>query len=150
MFHFLILCHSLAHPGTPLPLGPGTCFLPLILDTSPSRNLGVLITHTPRADPPSVLPLPAPGACNQSQAPAGFSGWRLEVVPQAPLKGVAGLPGSPEVGTSSCPVGKSQDWTPGHWVSGVKRLEKECFRLHVCQGWEEMLGFWKKRDGHMG
>lgn len=81
---------------TPASQSPGTCFLPLVLGTSPSRNLGVPITPPPRADPPSVLPLPAPGACNQSQAPAGFSGWGWRWCPKLPSRGVAGLSGSPE------------------------------------------------------
>lgn len=72
----------------------------------------------PRADKPSAPPLLAPGAGNQSQAPAGFSGWRLEVVPRAPLKGVGvHAPEVPNLGTLCGPV------TEG---SGAGRLGTGC------------------------
>lgn len=111
-----------------LPLSPclsGIRFPQQILNTGPTRNPGVLVPANPpppppapRADKPSAPPLPAPGARNQSQAPAGFSGWRLEVVPGAPLKGVGvHAPEVPSLGTLCGPV------TEG---SGAGRLGTGC------------------------
>lgn len=116
LFHFLILPQPRPpwHPLAPASQSPGVHFLPLNLDTSSSRNLGVLVTHIPRADWPAVLPLPAPGAVTRARLQPAFpvGGWRW--CPKLPSMGWQAVPGSPEPWDILWSNGiKSQDWILG-------------------------------------
>ena len=98
-------CTLLALPITPFSSVMGIDLATYEAERELAMKLGLQETNDchpppPRAAKPSAPPLPAPGARNQSQAPAGFSGWRLEVVPRAPLKGVGvHAPEVPNLGT---------------------------------------------------